>query len=82
MYAGRPPTYYCKIGDRQYLGMIKNILMSARRLPVRYIIQFELPDAYGDTDEVCVKKQFVFPTPTQDDRTSDESLSCVTFNVT
>ena len=54
VYAGRPPTYHCVVGNQHFLGQIENVLPAVRRLPVRYIIKYIKPDAYGDIDSVTV----------------------------
>ena len=40
IYAGRPPTFQCQVGNSHYQGKIIKILPAYRRLPTRYEIQF------------------------------------------
>ena len=54
VFAGRPPTFYCSTGKKEYLGKVVAILPPERRQRFRYVIQFNEPDANGDTDTVTV----------------------------
>lgn len=54
VYAGRPPYFSCSV-ERKYLGVIEQVLPAARRVPLRYLVKFLLPDpTTGDTDSVVV----------------------------
>ena len=53
VYADRPITYHCVVGNQHFLGQIENVLPSVRRLSVgyTYIIKYIKSDTYGDTHE-------------------------------
>ena len=40
VYDNRPPHFVFSVGDNYYQGRIMNVLTTARRLPVRYSIDF------------------------------------------
>ena len=89
VYAGRPPTFYCAKGKKEYLGKVEAVIPPFRRRPCRYVIKFNEADAYGDTDAVTVPHSrggyvLVFHADLQTDAnkpTSDDSSGSTNLTV-
>ena len=52
VFAGRPPTYICKKGDKQYYAIILQVIPGRGRKKTKFLLKFYEPDARTKENDV------------------------------
>ena len=79
VYAGRPPLFSFDKHKKQNRATIMKVLPAARRVPLRYLVSFDLPDAITkETQSVVIphkRRDRVIVFPAAENKTSEVPVS-------